>query len=142
MVTAIGNPAGAVQLFDSAAPFVVTGYAREIISGGVFAFVSGAATTDVCSSGANSFISTDIQWVKDGSGLDFNGIALYTAGSNSPLAVATKGVFIVKAGGDIVGGRTITSNMNAVTTATTAGHVIGRSLSFAASGGYVIVQIG
>lgn len=142
MVSAIGNKSGCVQLFDAGAPFTITGYAREVISGGVFVFSSGAAQTDVVTAVPSSFVSSDIQWVKDGSGLDFNGIALYSAASGAPLAAATKGVFIVVAGGDIVAGRTIASNMNAVVTATTAGHVIGRALTYAASGGYCIVQIG
>lgn len=144
MAAGIGNPLGAIQLFDAGAPSVITAYPEAIISGGCFVYTSGAA--GVIGSGADSFVSTDLKAIGNASGTDFNGIALYTAGSNQPLAVATKGFFIVQAGNAVVGGRYVASNGNAVVNCETAtlfasGVSIGRALVGAGSEGFTIVEI-
>lgn len=138
----LGNPVGAVALFDSAAPHIISGKVRnEIISGGVFVFSSGAA--DSVSSGAASFVHGDLLFTRDASGLQFNGICMQTTAVSGAIAVATKGVFILTANGTVTGGQTVLCDgNNGIADGTTAGRVIGRALTTATSGGYALVQIG
>src|SRR3990167_7607380 len=96
----IGNPAGYVQVFDGGNPRIITGRAGvDIVSGGVFVYASG--TTGIVSSGINSFVSSDIKFVGDASGLAFNGICVQTTGSNEYMSVATRGVFILQCVGSV-----------------------------------------
>ncbi len=92
MATGIGNPLGAVMILDGGAPRIITAQAREIISGGVFVFASGAA--DKVSSGTSGYTAADIQVAIDASGGQFMGIALQDTASGGYLPVATRGVFI------------------------------------------------
>jgi len=140
MVAGIGNPNGAIQVFDQGAPSIITAIANTNISGGVFVYCSGANA--VVGSGLDSYSYTDIKAIGDASGTDFNGIALYSAGSNTPIAIATRGIFVVPAGGTVIGGRWVASNGNAVVDASTGGGIVlGRSLVGAASGGFTLVEI-
>jgi len=94
------NPFGYQPIFDGGAPRVITGYAREIVSGGQFLGASGAA--GVVSSGTDSFVTSDIELaLTTGSG-NFVGIALHDAASGAPVSVATRGTFLVEAGETIV----------------------------------------
>ena len=93
MPAGIGNPVGAVYLADGGAPRIINGIAgASIISCGVFVNASGAEAVVI--SGLNSYVNTDIKFVGDASGAAFNGIAMYAAGSNEPIAVAYEGLFI------------------------------------------------
>ena len=138
------NPAGYVPVLDFGAPRIISGRAREAISGGQLVFCSGAAAAAVVSSGANSFNPvTDILFATGASGTNYVGIAIQTVGSNSSLSVATAGVHIITAAGTIVGGRTVVANGgDAVAEGTAAGTVIGRALCPAGSEGYVLVDLG
>jgi len=144
MAAGIGNPLGAVQLFDNGAPSIISGYARTNISGGALVYASGA--TDCISSGANSFVTTDIVFIPGASGAQFNGIALYSAGSNTPVAVATKGTFILLCDGTVTNGYpVICAGVNAVRnfvgTGSQSDFPIGRALSDAGSETYALIEI-
>lgn len=135
------NPAGFVPVFDRGAPFLVTGYAREVISGGQFVYFSGAA--DSVSSGLNSFATSDIKFCTGASGTLFNGVAVANVASGALVTVALEGVIVSRAAGAIVGGETLLANgADAVIAGTTAGTVVGRALGGASSGGYVMWKIG
>jgi hypothetical protein len=137
--TGIGNPAGAIVVADGACPRIITGLARETISGGVFVYASGAG--GVVSSGADSLATGDILFCKDASGLLFNGIALATAGSNTPIAVATRGTFIVVANGNVVAGMPVTADGNNSALQSTGANKIGRAVTEGTSGGYIVIDI-
>lgn len=137
------NPAGFVPIFDFGNPKIVSGYAREVISGGQLVFVSGAA--DSVSSGANSFSTSDILFATGASGAQFNGVAIVTAGSNEVVSVLTQGAVIVRAGGDITSGYPVAANGadDVVSVAADGGDnkIIGRALTSATSGNFVLVDI-
>ena|SRR3990167_436690 len=145
----IGNPAGAVPLFDGGNPRVLGGLAHgAVVSGGVLVFASGG--TGVVSSGANSFATGSLRFAGDASGTQFTGIALYSAGSNASLAVATRGAFILVANGTVVPGELVKCDGNnavlplgstADSLAKGPSMVVGRALTAGASGGYCIVDI-
>jgi len=143
----IGNPSGAHYVFDGGTPRIITGYARETISGGVFVYASGAS--NVVTATPDTFATNDILFCKDASGGLFNGVALHTAGSNTPVAVATRGVFILQANGTVVAGTEVKCDGNnailplgstsvTMTNGTTA---IGRALTGAGSEGFALVDI-
>lgn len=136
----IGNTAGAVNVFDGESPRIIGGRAKEGISGGVLVFASGA--DDVVSSGLNSFVSADIQFARDASGGNFNGINLFTIGSNDLMSVATRGSFILVSNGTVTASQNVLADgNNSVANGTTAGRVIGRALTSSASGGHAIIDI-
>jgi hypothetical protein len=140
----IGNPLGAVQPFDFGIPKIIPGYARTNLSGGVFAF--GSAATGLFSSGLASYITTDIDFVGNASGAQFNGIVLQSVGSNTPVAIITEGVFIVVSDGTTTNGYPIqTRGNNAVLdlvgSASAINFPIGRALSSAGSEEYCLVHI-
>lgn len=133
------NPAGFVPIMDGGNPRIISGKAREAISGGQLVFSSGGTV----SSGANSFDpSTDILFATGASGISFTGIALHNAGSNSTVSVAQAGAYIVTCAGTSVAGATVVANgADAVVTGTAAGTVIGRALTAAGSEGYILVEL-
>lgn len=145
----IGNVVGAVPLFDGGNPRVIGGLAHgAIVSGGVLVFASGG--TGVVSSGANSFATGSIRYAGDASGTQFTGIALYTAGSNGAIAVATRGAFILVANGTVVPGELVKCDGNnsvmplgstADSLAKGCSMVVGRALTAGASGGFCVVDI-
>lgn len=145
MATAIGNPAGFVQVFDGGAPRILTGYAREIISGGCFVFGSTAA--NVVSSGTNSFVSTDIKFCNNATGNIVNGMAINTAASGAPIAVCTRGVVICLADGTVTSGKpVVVTGVNAVRDISTGSlaetmYPVGRALTDAGSEGYCLVHL-
>ena len=91
------NPNGYTALFDGGAPRIITGYAKEAVSGGWFLGASGAA--GVVSSGADSFVTTDIELFHTLGSDVFVGIALHNAESGAPISAATRGTFLVEASG-------------------------------------------
>jgi hypothetical protein len=145
----IGNPLGAVPIFDFGVPKTITGYASNIISGGAFVFASGAA--GVISSGADTFVTSDLLFSSPASGGQFTGIAMHTAASGAPITVALDGVFIVGTNGTIVAGTEVgTDGQNCVCplgsktmTAYSQIETIGRALTAGASGtaAYVLLHV-
>ena len=130
----VANPAGFQVVFDYGSPRIISGYAREVLSGGWCVTVSGASAA--VSSGANSFATSDLKFGQ-ASGLDFTGVAMHTAASGALVSVCIGGAVILTAAGTILSGRNIACNgAQAVVEATTAGHTIGRALSSAGSEGY------
>lgn len=145
----IGNPAGAVGVFDGAVPRIVGGTVRnEIISGGVFVFASGA--TGVVDSGTNSLVTSDLLFTRDASGTQFNGICLQTTEVSGLIAVATRGSYLLTCNGTIVAGEAVKCDgANSVqplgstvdSLAKGPSMVLGRALTAGASGGYAVVQL-
>lgn len=135
------NPSGFVPVYDFGAPRIVSGRARQIISGGMFVFCSGPS--NAVSSGANSFDpKVDTLYAVLASGAQFNGVAMATVGSNEIVSVMIDGVIIATAFTTVTAGTTVTcEGTDSVGTGTTAGQVIGRALSQAASGGYCLFHI-
>ena len=101
------NPLGYQNITDGGTPRIITGYAKEIISGGQIVGASGAA--GVVSSGAASFAASDIELyhlvdITDGAGAGtFVGVALHDAASGAPLSFATRGAFLLQTSGAVVG---------------------------------------
>jgi len=91
------NTYGYQPIFDGGAPRVITGYAKEVVSGGWFLGASGAA--GVVSSGTDSFATTDIELFHTTGSGNFVGIALHNAASGAPVSVATRGTFLVEVSG-------------------------------------------
>ena len=145
MATGIGNPAGLVQILDGGVPRTITGVARATLSGGVFAFVSGAA--DLVSSGTNSFVTADLPFAGNASGLWVNGVVLQTAASGAPVTIVTRGTIIALACGTVTAGAPqVVTGVNGVTDVTTGSvanteYAVGRALTSATSGGYAIVSL-
>ena len=95
------NPNGLVILGDKFAPWTWTARAGGDISGGQFLkIVSG---TSLIASGADSYATNDIIAVPDASGADVIGIAMQNiaSGTSNYVTFATKGLFIVTAGGAV-----------------------------------------
>lgn len=143
----IGNPLGFVPVLDGGVPRIIGGYAMTNISGGVFVRASGAA--DTISSGANSFIATDLKFAGDASGALVTGIALNSAGSNTEIAIVTRGACIVTCNGTVTAGNLLkVDGNNAVANAGSdrlaadmVNSVVGRALTDATSGGYCICDL-
>lgn len=140
------NPNGYVNVADGGTPRIITGYAREVISGGQLVGASGLA--NVVNSGTQSFITSDITlYHTTGSG-NFVGIALHDAASGAPLSVATRGQFILESSGITEAGLMVACNQldevfNCVNVSSGANTfiAIGRALTAGSDGGYVIVDI-
>lgn len=135
------NPNGAVQLYDFGNPKVVSGRVKSTaISGGQLVTVSGLG--NIVSSGTDSFVTSDLTFVPEASGLSFVGVALNNAGSNSLLSVALEGVFILTAANGVSGGEPVCANGgDAVVRTAAAGFTIGRALTSAGSEGFCVVHI-
>ena len=134
------NPLGAVQVNDFGQPKVISGYAREIISGGQF--VTGSTAAGVVSSGTSSFDTSDVKFYVNGSGAVVNGIALNTAISGALVSVAIDGVFILPANGTIVGGELVTSaGADSLMASNIAGQLFGRAITGATSGLFLVAHI-
>jgi len=140
------NSAGFVPVLDGANPRIITGYAKEAISGGEYVFASGA--NNVVSSGANSFVSSDIEFATGASGAQVNGVAIGVAASGAPIGIMTRGVVISTANGAVTAGFPVSvdgnnSVANAGSVAANLAHqrIVGRALSSAASGGHCLVDL-
>ncbi len=139
------NPHGYQPIFDGGAPRVITGYAREIISGAQF--VGGSTAAGVISSGTDSFVTSDIEFINTlGSG-NFIGIALHTVASGAPLSVATRGTFLVEAADDVIesGFKVGCNNASEVILGSkiysNGTFDIGRAWTTGSDGDYVVVDI-
>jgi hypothetical protein len=145
MVAGLGNPAGAVVLFDGGVPRTISGYARANLSGGVFAM--GSTADAVVSSGASSFATSDLKFSGDASGLAVNGMVQTSAASGAPVVIITRGTVICQADGNVLAGTpVIVKGGNAVSSVTTGSvanteYAIGRALTEATSGNYCVVNL-
>ena len=144
--TGIGNPNGAVMVFDGGTPRSVSGKVfKTTISGGTFCFQSGA--TGVVGSGADSFATSDILFHNGASGTVFNGIALNTAASGALVSVATRGMFILPTDATVEAGTLVqcdgqqVQTVGSVAANLAALRPIGRAVTAGASGGFLIVDI-
>ena len=145
----IGNPAGLIVTMDAGNPRIVSGQVRnEIISGGVFVF--GSTATGVVSSGANSFVNSDLLFTRDASGTQFNGICVQDTTVSGNIAVATDGFMLLTCNGTTICGEAVQCDgNNAVlplgsTEASLVDSVsmkIGRSVTSGASGGFALIQL-
>ncbi len=133
------NTAGFVPVKDRGAPKIVSAKCREDVTAGQFLMASGA--NNVVSSGANSFATTDIEVATGASGAAFTGIAIADATSGNLVGVLQEGGLIVTADGTVTAGtQVLVGGNDSVATGATAGQVIGRALTSAASGGHAIVD--
>ena len=140
-----GNPSGAQYIFDGGQNLkTITGYTRQITSGGVFVFTSGA---DGCvSSVPNSYVATDILVCTNATGSAFNGIALYDAASGASVTFATRGVFLLPSNGTVTAGMpVVTAGTNCVKNwvadGTGSDWPIGRALTPCGSEGFCLVDV-
>ena len=147
------NTLGLVCPYDGGVPRIVTGIAFETVSGGQLVISSGAA--DNISSGVNSLATTDIGIATGGSGAAFNGVAVNNTTSGNAVAVQTRGLVIVRAGGTIVNGQAAAANgaddvlplasvsganVPAMVTAAVQAKM-GRAWSNATSGNYALIEL-
>jgi hypothetical protein len=144
MAAGIGNPVGYVPVFDGGNPRIITGIAGGNISGGALVFVSGAA--DVVSSGLSTYVTSDVKFLTDASGAQFNGIALHSAGSNTYVSVATRGIVIGLSDGTVIAGYPVivagaNAFRNGVGTGSLQDCYVGRAFSSAGSEGYCLIDI-
>lgn len=144
---AVGNLLGAVCLFDGECPRTFTGVAMETISGGQFVYVSGADGTAQVGSQAASYQDGDLDvCLKDKFDLT-NGIALTNAGSDELVTVATRGNYLVKAGGNISGGMLVASDEDCVNPLASSAvgseiyGIVGRAMTNAGSEDYCLVSL-
>lgn len=128
------NPIGAVIVGDGNNPRIFTGRARTTITAGDLVVVSGAA--NVVSSGADSFITSDVVVDLIHDSHYCNGIAVTNAGSNSLVSVARQGDFIVRSAGIISGGQSV------VPFSGTVQGVVAQSTGSATAGGRIGMTIG
>lgn len=121
---------------------ILTGVAREAISGGEFVFCSGA-TAKVNVSGLDSYTASDVEFANSASGTLFTGIAMHNAASGGFVAVATQGVFIVGAEGTVTAGGTLsTGGYNGVVDLAGSGvQLVARAITSAGSEGYCLVRL-
>ena len=140
----VANPAGYQIIYDGGCPNIISGKAREAVSGGWLVAASGG----VVSSGANSFNpQTDLLFAQ-ADVTNFTGVVLAKAGSNETISVATKGAFLITCANTTSAGQPVVCNgANAVVTISTGSlaatqYPIGRSLTVAGSEGYALVEIG
>lgn len=136
------NPAGFQLLGDAGAPRTFTARAQQNVSGGMFVFCSGAA--DTISSGANSFVFGDVN-VYGGnaaSGMLCNGIAMFSASSGDQVAVIRKADVIVTVDANVTAGDALAVvGSNSCRVAAGFSAVIGKALTDATSGGYVLLAL-
>jgi len=95
MTTQPRNPYGAVQIADGGTPRVITVLAYENISGGYW--VNGSGEVGVVSSGANSYVASDIRGTTVATQIGSNviGLALTDIGSNTYGPVAMRGIYLM-----------------------------------------------
>jgi hypothetical protein len=148
------NTLGAVALFDSEAPCIITALCNGTVSGGQFVMASGTDGA-VVGSGANTFVSSDI--LAQPALLNDNvlGLALYNvaSGTNNYVAIARRGAFLVQATGVVSGGQPVSFNSGGVVNLMSAANgsatipgvgqyfPIGRALTCGDSGGYALVAL-
>ena len=141
------NPLGYQNITDGGTPRIITGYAKEVISGGQLLGASGAA--GVVSSGASSFATTDIELFNTTGSENFVGVALHDAASGAPLSFATRGSFLLEVSGAVVLAGTLVGcndDDEVIIAGSTAGAVfgtkiIGRAWTTGSDSDFVVVDI-
>lgn len=142
------NQNGYVCIGDGGTPRIITGYAKEVISGGQFCGASGAA--GVVSSGADSFLTTDIQFFHTTGSNNFVGLALHDAASGAALSVATRGLFLVPVSGtNVEAGHIVGCNNDSEVIFNgsralgygAAEDKIGRALTTGSTGEYIVLDL-
>ena len=140
------NPLGYQNITDGGTPRIITGYAKEVISGGQLLGASGAA--GVVTSGTASFATTDIELFNTTGSENFIGISLHDAASGAPLAFATRGSFLLEVSGEIVlaGNKVGCNNDDEVIVGSSAGgkfgtQLIGRAWTTGSDSDFVVVDI-
>ena len=137
-----GNPAGAVMIWDGVAPKTITAYAGSAISGGNLCWISGGL--DVVSSGANSYVTSDLVATLGASGGQFTGVALHNAASGAPVTIATEGTFILECAGTVTAGfgvEILCANCIQQNALGSVFYKIGRALTAGGSESYALVKI-
>ena len=153
------NELGATVVFDGEVPRTITYKAREAISGGEFVLFSGTGNSPTGSQ-LSSYTSADIEGTlvsTNASGVEqINGIALADVASGAYGTAATRGAYIVKAGGSVIEGTIVEAMGNHSVQTLSSGIVpagfhskvggaknIGRAVTPAASGtsNYAIVYL-
>lgn len=132
---------------DFGNPCTFTAYARAIISGGQFVFCSGGQNV-VNTSGASSYVASDILVAPTASGAQVNGMAMDTVASGGQVSIQTRGFVIVPCNADVLAGYPVEVDGNdAVRPCGSAAaniyhqRMIGRAITSAASGGCAIVNL-
>lgn len=143
------NTVGAVPIFDGNNPRTFSAACGVGVTGGQLVYCSGAV--GVVSSGADSFVAGDVVIAGVASGATFNGIVITpgntSSGTNNFVSVATNGMYLLTADGNVFGGTAVgVAGVDSVTTLLTAGSQglkIGRALTGAVSGtsNYCLVQL-
>jgi hypothetical protein len=143
------NPNGYVPIADGGAPRILTGYAKEAISGGQF--VGGSTAAGVVGSGRDSFVASDIEFINSTGGDNFVGIALAAAASGAEIAVATRGTVLVPTSGAVIlAGQKVAASaksevlwIGSATDATVPALTsVGRALTTGSSGDFVVFELG
>ena len=106
---AVSNTMGTQIVWDGEVPRTFTATAAEVISGGEYIVCSGA--TSSVGSSISTFADGDIVAnlvTADAVGVEkINGIALNVAASGALVTVATRGAYLVQAGGSVLVGYAI-----------------------------------
>lgn len=146
MANVTTNPMGVQCVFDGENLRSFTGKARAVISGGYFVQVSGVAAGAVGSSIAN-FSPDDLEICIMDNPHQCNGIALQNIASGAYGTIATRGMFLLRAGNAVSGGAavvpTATGDCVNSTSYTSTGSImpIGRALSNGGSEAFVLVNL-
>lgn len=146
---ALGDSTTGAQdiIFDGEVPRSFTGRAREVLSGGQFVTVSGAA--NVIGADSSGFSPGSIVVAKLVDSDYAVGIALHNAGSNEIVSVATRGMYISRSAGVISGGVGVYPYQAAIQGVKAmpigisySGTQVGRAITAAASGtaSYLLVN--
>lgn len=129
-------------VYDGGCPRIITGYARETLTGGNLIGVSG--TAGVVGSDVSTFAATDIQFVTAATG-NFVGVAMTDAVSGGIMSVATRGTYLLPVSGtNVLAGTLVSNNANNQVingSATVQRGEIGRALTTGSDAEYVIVDI-
>jgi len=135
------NPLGYQNVTDGGTPRIITGYAKEVISGGQLLGASGAA--GVVSSGTASFESSDIGLIHCPGGANFVGVALHDAASGAPLSFATRGSFLLEVSGAVVlaGTKVGCNALDEIVTNGSGTQLIGRVWTTGSEADYVVTDI-
>ena len=146
------NPAGFQIVADFGIPQAITGQvstAQAAVSGGQFVF-AGSQSAPV-SSGASTFVTSDILVSSPASGVNYAlGVATHNAVSGNYVTVLTKGIIIATADGSISPGDILTAagGNHAVTALGSDANpvvvmrkAIGRALTSAGSEEYCLVKL-
>ena len=141
------NSAGPQPLFDGGVPRTITVTAGVGVTGGQLVFLSGG--NNCISSGANSYVTSDLRVAGAASGGLFNGIVitpgLTASGTNNFVTIASEGTWIVTAANTILAGNAVYANgadavIGGNSTITGSYTPLGRSFSPAGSEGFTAVK--